>query len=137
MTEETRIDLLTSKILNSPKEKQAKLLSFFLNNNPGTDDILVDFLNNKKLYSEATSVTEGTWITIDIDKLSTYPKIDKQYYAANNLIYDTKYVKLYAEYINPVTGYIGLKYMDSNGQEKVNLVYPNYIPDQKTFELTM
>ena len=135
MRKDVETDLLFTKFKSSTPKLQAKLFHF-LTGDRGSFDNYVDLLNNIKLKNEELNITEGEMITVDLHKLNSYPRIYVEYYQANDLIINERYVKLAVEYINPVTNYIGVRYVTKvDGSEEVVDVYPNYLPDQRSFDI--
>ena len=134
MTKENITDLLATKFYSVSKQTQARLLKFLLDN-VSDKDILVDFLNEKKLRNSEKNVQEGDYIYVPLN-VSSYPGPYKKYYEDNALIVNDLYIRVLVRHINPVTGYIGLALItDSSEIETVVDVYASYIPNQKEITL--
>jgi len=123
-------DLLVTKFYASPKNRQEKLLGFLLENT-SDKETLVDFLNNKKLSNKSKGFKEGEYIVVPTS-ISSYPSVNTNYYRDSDLLINDLYIRVQVDYINPVTGYIGIKVVtESSLEEKVVEVYYGSIPDQK------
>jgi hypothetical protein len=130
MNKETIQDLLVTKFYASPKNRQEKLLGFMLEN-ANEKQMVVDFLNNKKLSCKSKGFKEGDHILIP-HNISSYPSMNFNYYHDNDLIINDVYISVLVDYINPVTGYIGIKaFTESSPEETIVEVYYGNIPDQK------
>lgn len=133
MTKDNLQDLLVTKFYASPKNLQHKLLMFILETASNKDDV-VDFLNGKKLYNKDKDFREGDYIYVTTD-MSSYPKIDINYYTDNDLIINDLYIRVQVNHINPMTGYVGLKVKLESSLEDVVDVYYGHIPNQKQIKI--
>ena len=134
MTKENLKDLLTTKFYNAPKNTQERLLKFLLDN-VSDKDMLVDFLNEKKLRHEDKHFQEGDYIYVPIN-VSSYPPLYTKYYKDNALLVNDLYIRVLVEHINPMTGYVGLVLVtDKSEKESVVECYPSYIPNQKEIQI--
>jgi hypothetical protein len=134
MTKENMSDLLTTKFYSAPKERQKKLLEFFLDYQTDKDTI-VDFLNEKKIKNQEKHFEEGDYIYVPIT-ITAYPSPYKKYYEDNALLVNDLYIRVLVKHINPITKYAGLLLItDKNEIESVVEVYPSYIPNQKEIEI--
>jgi hypothetical protein len=130
MTKENIADLLATKFYSATKETQKKLLKFLLEN-VSDKDMLVDFLNEKKLRNSDKHFQEGDYIYVPVT-VSSYPSPYKKYYEDNSLLVNDLYIRVLVEHINPITGYTGVLIVtDSSEVETLVEVYSSYIPDQK------
>jgi len=130
MTKENLADLLATKFYSASKETQQRLLKFLLEN-VSDKDMLVDFLNEKKLRNDEKHFQEGDYIYVPIN-VSSYPGPYKKYYEDNALLVNDLYIRVLVEHINPITGYTGLALItDSSEVTTVVDVYTSYIPNQK------
>jgi len=130
MTKENLADLLATKFYSASKETQQRLLKFLLDN-VSDKDMLVDFLNEKKLRNNEKHFQEGDYIYIPLT-VSSYPGPYKKYYEDNALLVNDLYIRVLVEHINPITGYTGLALVTDNSEkETVVDVYTSYIPNQK------
>jgi hypothetical protein len=130
MTKENLADLLETKFYSAPKVTQQRLLKFLLEN-VSDKDMLVDFLNEKKLRNNEKHFQEGDYIYVPLT-VSSYPGPYKKYYEDNALIVNDLYIRVLVEHINPITGYTGLALItDSSEITAVVDVYTSYIPNQK------
>lgn len=134
MTKENLADLLATKFYSASNETQKRLLKFLLEN-VSDKDMLVDFLNEKKLINEDKNFQEGDYIYVPLT-VSAYPGPYKKYYEDNALLVNDLYIRVLVEHINPITGYVGLVLVTDNSlAESVVDVYPNYIPNQTEITL--
>jgi hypothetical protein len=134
MTKENLADLLATKFYSAPLETQKRLLKFLLEN-VSDKDMLVDFLNKKKLRNTEKNFEEGDYIYVPVT-IGGYPGPYKKYYEDNALLVNDLYIRVLVEHINPITGYVGLVLVtDSSLKEAVNDVYASYIPNQKEITL--
>lgn len=130
MTKENISDLLTTKFYSASKQIQQKLLMFLLDN-VSDKDLVVDFLNEKKLKNNEKHFQEGDYIYVSVD-ISAYPGPYKKYYEDNMLLINDCYIRTLVQHINPITGYTGLALItNSSAIETIVEVYTSYIPDQK------
>jgi hypothetical protein len=130
MKKENLTDLLTTKFYSASKQTQQKLLKFLLEN-VSDKDMLVDFLNEKKLRNNEKHFQEGDYIYVPIT-VSSYPGPYKKYYEDNMLLINDLYIRTLVQHINPITGYTGLVLITDNTEiETVIDVYTSYIPNQK------
>jgi hypothetical protein len=130
MTKENLADLLSTKFYSASKETQKRLLKFLLEN-VSDKDMLIDFLNEKKLRNDEKHFQEGDYIYVPVT-VSSYPGPYKKYYEDNALLVNDLYIRVLVEHINPITGYTGLLLItDSSEKETIVDVYTNYIPNQK------
>ena len=130
MKKENLTDLLTTKFYSASKQTQQKLLKFLLEN-VSDKDMLVDFLNEKKLRNNEKHFQEGDYIYVPIT-VSSYPGPYKKYYEDNMLLINDLYIRTLVQHINPITGYTGLVLItDDTEIETVIDVYTSYIPNQK------
>jgi hypothetical protein len=98
-------------------------------------DMLVDFLNEKKLRNDEKHFQEGDYIYVPLT-VSSYPGPNKKYYEDNALLVNDLYIRVLVEHINPITGYVGLMLITDNSEvESVIDVYPGHIPNQKEIQL--
>ena len=81
MTKENLADLLETKFYSAPKVTQQRLLKFLLDN-VSDKDMLVDFLNEKKLRNNEKHFQEGDYIYVPLT-VSSYPGPYKKYYEDN------------------------------------------------------
>jgi|688.fasta_scaffold97881_1 hypothetical protein len=128
MTEENLSELMITKFYASPKNKQTELLKMYLQTTSNKDR-LIDYLNGKKITDETMNISEKDYIYIDIST-SVYPSINKEYYQQNDLIVNDQYIRVYVNHINPVTGYINIRYFTSLTIESTQDVYPGYLTKQ-------
>lgn len=134
MTKENLADLLATKFYSAPPETQKRLLKFLLEN-VSDKDMLVDFLNEKKLRNAEKNFEEGDHIYVPVT-VSSYPGPYKKYYEDNALLVNDLYIRVLVEHINPITGYVGLLLITDNSlKESVVDVYASYIPNQKEITL--
>ena len=133
MTKENSTDLLLTKFYSSKIECRNKLLKFFFDS-IGDKNIIVDILNNKKLYHTQKNFFEGDIITINLDT-SMYPNLYQNYYIDNGLVINETYIRVKVQHINPVNGYIGLNIYTSNTKEEVVEVYHGHLIDQDEIKL--
>lgn len=134
MTKETIQDLLVTKFYASPKNRQEKLLAFMLDHASDKEGI-VNFLNNKKLSCDNKGFKEGDFILLSIDT-SSYPSINKDYYRDNDLIINDVYIRVQVDYINPMTGYIGLiLFTEGSSKEKTVEIYYGHVLDQTQIKI--
>ena len=134
MNKENIADLLATKFYSAQKKTQHRLLRFFLDNAPDKD-LIVDFLNEKKLRNEDKDFQEGDYIYVPLT-VTSYPGPYKKYYQDNELIVNGLYIRVQVAHINPITGYTGLLLItDSSSTEQVVEVYSSYIPNQKEITL--
>jgi len=130
MKKENLSDLLTTKFYSASKQTQQRLLKFLLEN-VSDKDMLVDFLNEKKLRNDEKHFQEGDYIYVPIT-VSSYPGPYKKYYEDNMLLINDLYIRTLVQHINPITGYTGLVLITDNTEvETVIDVYTSYIPNQK------
>jgi hypothetical protein len=134
MTKENLADLLATKFYSASAATQKRLLKFLLEN-VSDKDMLVDFLNEKKLRNDDKHFQEGDYIYVPIN-VSSYPGPNKKYYEDNALLVNDLYIRVLVEHINPITGYVGLMLVtDTSEVESVIDVYPGHIPNQKEIQL--
>jgi hypothetical protein len=134
MTKENMADLLATKFYSASKETQQRLLKFLLEN-VSDKDMLVDFLNEKKLRNDDKHFQEGDYIYVPLT-VSSYPGPNKKYYEDNALLVNDLYIRVLVEHINPITGYVGLMLItDSSEVESVVDVYSGHIPNQKEIQI--
>ena len=134
MTKENISDLLATKFYNSPKKAQEKLLKFLLDN-VSDKDMLVDFLNEKKLSNPDKYFQEGDYIYVPVN-ISSYPAPYKNFYEDNALLVNDLYIRVQVIHINPITGYTGISIITDNSEkESVVEVYTSYIPNQKEIKI--
>ena len=127
-------DLLATKFYSASKETQQRLLKFLLEN-VSDKDMLVDFLNEKKLRNDDKHFQEGDYIYVPLT-VSSYPGPNKKYYEDNALLVNDLYIRVLVEHINPITGYVGLMLItDSSEVESVVDVYSGHIPNQKEIQI--
>jgi hypothetical protein len=82
-------------------------------------DMLVDFLNEKKLRNNDKHFQEDDYIYVPIN-VTSYPGPYKKYYEDNALLVNDLYIRVLVKHINPITGYVGLLLVtDSSGIETV------------------
>ena len=129
MTKDNTQDLLITKFNSIDKKIQSKVLGFLLDA-VSDKDILMDMLNNKKLYHSAKHFYEEDWITIEL-ATSMYPSIDKNYYIDAGLVINDMYIRVQVAHINPVNGYIGLRIQTERTKEETVEVYSGHILDQE------
>jgi len=133
MTKGNTTDLLVTKFYSADKKVQSKVLGFLLDA-VSDKDILIDMLNNKKLYHSHKHFHEGDWITIELGT-SMYPNLDKNYYIDAGLVINDMYIRVQVVHINPVNGYIGLKIQTERTKEEIVEVYSGHILDQENLTL--
>lgn len=134
MNKENTADLLATKFYSVSNETQKRLLKFLLDN-VSDKDMLVDFLNEKKLRNNEKHYQEGDYIYVPFT-VSSYPGPYKKYYEDNALVVNDLYIRVLVEHINPITGYTGLVLItDTSEKESVVDVYSSYIPNQKEITL--
>lgn len=130
MKKENLSDLLTTKFYSASKQTQQRLLKFLLEN-VSDKDMLVDFLNEKRLRNDEKHFQEGDYIYVPVT-VSSYPGPYKKYYEDNLLLINDLYIRTLVKHINPITGYTGLALITDNTEiETVIDVYTSYIPNQK------
>jgi hypothetical protein len=133
MTRDNTQDLLVTKFYSVEKKIQEKLLGFLLDA-ASEKDMIIDMLNNKKLYHQSKNFYEKDWIVIDINT-SMYPSLDKNHYIDNGLVINDLYIRVQVAHINPVTGYIGLAIFTDKTKREIVEVYIGHILDQEKLEL--
>ena len=128
MKDENIVDLCLAKFKTSPKEKQEGLVKYLFQSTYN-QDLLVDYLNGKKLSNESKNITEGDYVTFK-SSIDTYPRYNRQHYIDKNLVDDKGYIRVKVVAINPINQYIYIEMVGTDGEMNTYQMYESNFEKQ-------
>ena len=128
MNDENIVDLCLAKFKTSPKEKQEGLIKYLFQSSYN-QDMVIDYLNGKKLRNESKNITEGDYILFKLS-LDTYPRYNKQHYIDKNLVDDQGYIRVKVVAINPINQYIYVEMVGTDGEMHTHQMYESNFEKQ-------
>jgi hypothetical protein len=97
MRKEQEVNLFICKFQNSKKENQTKFLENvfeYLSMSSEVAEHTINTLEGKKLKDIQTGLSIGDKFYIDLNHVSTYPKISKEYYKEKNLLINDSVIQV-------------------------------------------
>ena len=97
MRKEQEVNLFICKFQNSKKENQTKFLENvfeYLSMSSEIAEHTINTLEGKKLKDIQTGLSIGDKFYIDLNQVSTYPKISKEYYKEKNLLINDSVIQV-------------------------------------------
>ena len=97
MRKEQEVNLFICKFQNSKKENQTKFLENvfeYLSMSSEVAEHTINTLEGKKLKDIQTGLSIGDKFYIDLNQVSTYPKISKEYYKEKNLLINDSVIQV-------------------------------------------
>ena len=97
MRKEQEVNLFICKFQNSKKENQTKFLENvfeYLSMSSEIAEHTINTLEGKKLKDIQTGLSIGDKFYIDLNHVSTYPKISKEYYKEKNLLINDSVIQV-------------------------------------------
>jgi len=127
MRKEQEINLFICKFLNSKKENQVKFLEHafgYLSMGSEISEHTINVLEGKPIKDVQTGLSIGDKFYIDLDIVSSYPKISKKYYEEKNLLINDSIIEVEFVKYNLFNQSIGIKvFTDLTIESVVDISY--------------
>jgi ubiquinone/menaquinone biosynthesis C-methylase UbiE len=106
MTKKQEENLFTMAFGNLPPSKKNELLAEMYRVLDNKEN-LINYVTNEKLkLRDQENVHEGDYVYLELNNISTWPAVNKEYYEQNNKLIDEKYIKVLMNKISIVDFYI-------------------------------
>ena len=106
MTKKQEENLFTMAFGNLPPSKKNELLAEMYRVLDNKEN-LINYVTNEKLkLRDQENVHEGDYVYLELNNISTWPAVNKEYYEQNNKLIDEKYIKVLINKISIVDFYI-------------------------------
>lgn len=130
MRKEQEVNLFLCKFQNSKKENQQKFLEqvfTYLSMGSEVSEHTINILEGNKITDVQTGLSIGDKFYIDLNVTSTYPKISKEYYKAQNLLINDSVIEVEFVKYNIFNQSIGVKVFTNLTIESVVDISSSYI----------
>ena len=130
MRKEQEVNLFICKFQNSKKENQTKFLENvfeYLSMSSEVAEHTINTLEGKKLKDIQTGLSIGDKFYIDLNHVSTYPKISKEYYKEKNLLINDSVIQVEFVRYNIFNQSIGINVFNNLTIESVVDISYSYI----------
>ncbi len=127
MRKEQEVNLFVCKFQHSKKENQHKFLEqvfTYLSMSSEVAEHSINVLEGNKVSDKQTGLSVGDKFYIDLNIVSTYPKINKEYYKENNLLINDSVIEVEFVKYNIFNQSLGIKvFTDLTIESVVDISY--------------
>jgi hypothetical protein len=106
MTKKQEENLFAMAFGNLPPSKKNELLAEMYRVLDNKENLINYVTNEKSKLRDQENVYEGDYVYLELNNISTWPAVNKEYYEQNNKLIDEKYIKVLINKISIVDFYI-------------------------------